>query len=90
MQTALRKMGNSVGLIVPKAILKELGASAGTAMDVRVEDGQVVARPIAHPRAGWAEAAALVAATEPDPDEDAWLAFDDEDDGEWGWEDTKP
>ena len=29
MQTSLRKMGNSVGMIVPKAVLQEIGLSVG-------------------------------------------------------------
>ena len=53
MRTALRKMGNSVGMIVPKPLLKELGADARVAMDVRVEQGKVIATPLRHPRDGW-------------------------------------
>lgn len=85
MQTALRKMGNSVGMIVPKALLKELGATAGTAMDVRIEEGKVVATPVRKVREGWAEAAAAVAAAEEDPDEAAWCAFGNDGDDELTW-----
>ena len=85
MQSALRKMGNSTGLIVPSALLKEIGASAGTPMDVRIEDGKVVATPLRHPREGWAEAAAAVAAAEEDPDEAAWAAFGNDGDDELTW-----
>ena len=85
MQTALRKMGNSTGLIVPKAMLTELGAAAGTPMDIRIEGGSVVATPLRHPREGWAEAAAAVAAAEEDPDEAAWTAFGNTFDDEWTW-----
>lgn len=85
MQTALRKMGNSTGLIVPSALLRELGAVAGTQMDVRIEDGKVVATPLRHPREGWAEAAAAVAAAEEDPDEAAWMAFGNDGDDELTW-----
>ena len=85
MQTALRKMGNSTGLIVPKALLTELGATAGTPMDVRVEDGRVIATPIRHPRKGWAEAAAAVAVAEEDPDEALWTGFGNEGDDELTW-----
>ncbi len=42
-RTALRKMGNSTGMIVPKAILAELGAKAGEPIDLRIEDGRLVA-----------------------------------------------
>ncbi|MEO5939112.1 MAG: hypothetical protein ABIQ43_08900 [Sphingomonas sp.] len=85
MQTALRKMGNSTGLIVPSALLKEIGAGAGTPMDVRIEDGKVIATPLRHPREGWAEAATAVAAAEEDPDEAAWMAFGNEGDDELTW-----
>ena len=85
MQTALRKMGNSVGMILPKAVLQELGAGAGTPMILRVEDGTVLATPVRHPREGWAEAAALVAAAEEDPDEAAWCAFGNDGDDELTW-----
>jgi antitoxin MazE len=85
MQTSLRKMGNSTGLIVPRALLKEIGASAGTPMDVRIEDGKVVATPLRHPREGWAEAAAAVAAAEEDPDEAAWRGFGNDGDAELTW-----
>lgn len=61
MQTALRKTGNSVGMIVPKAILQELGAAVGTPMEVRVEDGRVIATPVRKVREGWAENAARIA-----------------------------
>jgi antitoxin MazE len=44
-RTALRRMGNSTGMIVPKAILAELGAQAGEAIDLRVEGGRLVAAP---------------------------------------------
>lgn len=85
MQTALRKMGNSVGMIVPKAILKELGATAGTAMDLRVENGQVVAKPVRHPREGWAEAAALIGAEPLTQEEEDWLTFGNDGDDELTW-----
>lgn len=85
MQTTLRKMGNSVGMIVPAALLKELGAGAGTTMDVRVEAGTVVATPKRGIREGWEEGAAAVAAAEEDPDEAAWCAFGNADDGDLTW-----
>ena len=78
-------MGNSVGMIVPKAILQEIGAGAGTAMDMCVEDGRVVATPVRKVREGWAEDAARIAALKEDPDEAAWEALSPDDDGEWTW-----
>jgi antitoxin MazE len=85
MLTALRKMGNSTGMILPKAILKALGVSSGTAMELRVEKGVVLARPITTVRAGWAEDAALIGALEPTEEERAWADGALEDDGDWEW-----
>lgn len=85
MQTSLRKMGNSVGMIVPKAVLQEIGLSVGAPMDVRVEDGKVVATPVRKVREGWAEDAARVAAAGLTEEEAEWMAFGNDDDGELTW-----
>ncbi|NNM78581.1 hypothetical protein HJG53_16965 [Sphingomonas sp. ID1715] len=42
-RTALRRMGNSTGMIVPKAILAAMGAREGEPLDVSVENGRLVA-----------------------------------------------
>jgi antitoxin MazE len=39
MQTAVRKLGNSAGVIIPRSVLSELGLAAGDAVDLRLEDG---------------------------------------------------
>lgn len=85
MQTSLRKMGNSVGMIVPKAVLQEIGLSVGAPMDVRVEDGKVVATPVRKVREGWAEDAERVAAAGLTEEEAEWMAFGNDDDGELTW-----
>lgn len=83
MQTSLRKMGNSTGLIVPRALLAEIGAATGTAMEIRVQDGKLVATPVASvARQGWAEAAAALAGETPDAD---WQGFGNEEDAELIW-----
>lgn len=85
MQTSLRKMGNSVGMIVPKAVLQEIGLSVGAPMDVRVEDGKVVATPVRKVREGWAEDAERVAAAGLTEEEADWMTFGNDDDGELTW-----
>ncbi|BCA60427.1 AbrB/MazE/SpoVT family DNA-binding domain-containing protein [Sphingomonas sp. HMP6] len=85
MQTSLRKMGNSVGMIVPKAVLQEIGLSVGAPMDVRVEDGKVVATPVRKVREGWAEDAERVAAAGLTEEEAEWMAFGNDDDGDLTW-----
>jgi len=64
MQTAVRKLGNSAGVIIPKAVLAELGLSAGDAVEMRMEDGRLVLAPVRPPRrAGWSDASRAIAAS---------------------------
>jgi antitoxin MazE len=57
MKTAIRKMGNSHGVIIPKPLLAEIGAKANDQVDIKVKKGKLVITPLqTHPRAGWAEA----------------------------------
>ena len=85
MLTSLRKMGNSTGMILPKAVLREMGVAAGTVMDVRVEEGKVVATPRRHPREGWAEDAARIGAEPLTEEERDWTAFGNDGDDELVW-----
>ncbi len=63
MKTVIRKMGNSHGVIIPKPLLAELGASANEQVDLGIENGKIVIAPIRkRPRAGWAEASKRLAA----------------------------
>jgi antitoxin MazE len=72
MRSALRKMGNSTGIIVPAPLLRAAGLSVGAEVELIVEDGRIVATPVVKAlRAGWAESAAAVGATE---EEREWLA----------------
>ena len=84
MHSALRKIGNSTGLVLPKPILGAMGVTGGTMLDLTVEDGRLIATPVARTvRAGWAEAAKAVAgADESDPD---WINPLREEDTDWTW-----
>ncbi len=82
MEVAIRKMGNSQGVLIPKPILAQLGL-AGT-VDLQVRDGVIEIRPSrANPREGWAEDARRIAASEPDPL--VWPAFANQDDVDLAW-----
>lgn len=80
MRTRLIGIGNSRGIRLPKPLIEQVGLV--DEVDLRVEDGAIVISPARAPRAGWAEAAELLAATERsaliDPplptrfDEDEW------------------
>ena len=84
MQLVLRKLGNSTGMILPRAILGELGLVAGASLEVKVEGGEIVATPITGAvRVGWAEAAAALG--EPTTEEQEWIGFSSEDDASLTW-----
>jgi antitoxin MazE len=86
MQSALRKMGNSTGLIVPRALLGEIGVTTGAAMDLKVEDGKLIATPVRKKvREGWAEDAERIAAHGLTEEESAWSGFGNEGDAELTW-----
>ncbi len=56
MRSAIRRMGNSQGLIVPRPLLLELGLSLGDAVDLKIKKGRLVVSPATRPpRAGWAD-----------------------------------
>ena len=57
MKSAIRKMGNSHGVIIPKPLLEEIGAKANDQVEIKVKKGKLVITPLQQdPRAGWAEA----------------------------------
>lgn len=84
MRSAVRKMGNSSGVIIPKPLLNEIGAKAGDDVDMVVEAGRIVIAPIrAHPRAGWADDARRIALA--GDDALVWPAFANADDAHLTW-----
>ncbi|SOZ16743.1 PemI-like protein; antitoxin of a toxin-antitoxin system [Cupriavidus taiwanensis] len=61
MKATIRKMGNSQGVLIPKAILAQLGLENEVEMEI-VNDTLVLRRPRQAPRQGWAEASRQIAA----------------------------
>jgi antitoxin MazE len=60
MEVAIRKMGNSQGVLIPKPILAQVGLEGSA--DLQVRDGVIEIRPLRRdPREGWAEDARRVA-----------------------------
>ena len=79
-------MGNSTGMILPKAILDQLGLACGAKVDLRVEDGEVIAKPVKRKvREGWEEAARVIGAEPLTEEEQEWLDMPNDFDGEWVW-----
>jgi len=61
-RAAIRKLGNSSGVIIPKSMLAEIGIAAGDAVDLSLEDGRIAITPVKRrPREGWAEASRAIA-----------------------------
>lgn len=83
MRSALRKLGNSSGVIIPKRLLAQVGAKTGDDVEVLVEGGRIVIAPIRHPRAGWAEAARALA--EAEDDALVWPEFGNDGDDALRW-----
>ena len=74
MQTAIKKIGNSSGILLPKTVLAHLHLAAGDLIDLDIQEGRVVLSAVKqHPRAGWAEAAQTLA--EAGDDAPAWPQF---------------
>ena len=61
MQITIRDIGNSKGVVLPKALLVQVGLADQAVAHVEVEGGAIVLRkPAKAVRAGWAEAAAAL------------------------------
>jgi antitoxin MazE len=84
MKTAIRRMGNSQGVIIPKPLLAEIGVKTGDALDMKIERGKIVIAPTRRkPRQGWAEASKAVAAA--GEGGLVWPEFANEWDKDWTW-----
>lgn len=83
MRTAIRKIGNSQGVLIPKPMLVETGMEVD--VDISVENGTIVLRPIRDrkTRAGWAAAAREIAAQ--GNDAPVWPEFANAEDAELTW-----
>jgi antitoxin MazE len=84
MQSSIKKIGNSSGVLIPKPLLSQLGAAAGDTVDLSFDNGRlVIAFEKPHPRAGWAAAAQAIAAA--GDDKLVWPEFANADDDELTW-----
>jgi antitoxin MazE len=46
MQTTIRKWGNSLGLRIPRSLAAEAQVEEGATVDLSVEDGRLLVRPL--------------------------------------------
>jgi len=82
MKIAIRKMGNSQGVIIPKPVLMQLGLEGEAEMSIE-RDAIVLRRPRVSVREGWAEASEAIAAN--GDDELVWPEFGNAGDAEIAW-----
>jgi antitoxin MazE len=82
MKIAIRKMGNSQGVIIPKPVLTQLGLDSEAEMSIE-RDAIVLRRPRKRVREGWAEAAKAIAAS--GDDRLVWPEFGNAGDSEFAW-----
>ena len=61
MQVSIRPVGNSRGIVIPKALLNQLGLSDVADMSIE-NDALVIRKPASSTREGWAQAAEQIAA----------------------------
>ena len=79
---AIRRMGNSQGVIIPKPVLAQVGLTDEAEMVV--EKGAIVLRkPAGKARAGWAEASKRIG--QGDGEKPAWPEFPNEGDKDLRW-----
>lgn len=84
MQIAIRSIGNSKGVVIPKTILVQAGLDGASVAAVTVEGGSIVLRkPAKAVREGWREAAEAIAAK--GGDELLMGEFGNADDQEINW-----
>jgi antitoxin MazE len=84
MQVAIRTMGNSKGVLIPKPILEQTGLL--DAADLQVVNGVIEIRPIKRGlREGWAADSVRVAEQEAQDAGLAWPEFANADDASLQW-----
>jgi antitoxin MazE len=82
MQVAVRTMGNSKGILIPKPILEQTGLI--DAADLQVKNGVIEIRPLKrNPREGWAVDSQRVAQS--GDDALVWPEFANADDKDLKW-----
>ena len=63
MQTQIRKIGNSAGVLLSKSVLEQLRVQRGDLVELGVENGILTLKPVRkNPREGWSAAAMAIAA----------------------------
>lgn len=84
MEAAIKRMGNSAAILLPKPVLAHLRVATGDVLELDLQEGRVVLSPRARrPREGWAEAAKALAELE--EADLQWTEFANGEDEDWTW-----
>ena len=84
MRAAVRRLGNSSGVIIPRPFLDEAGVAVGDVMEISLEEGKIVLAPVRRrARAGWAAASKTLA--EAGDDGLVWPEVANADDANLDW-----
>jgi antitoxin MazE len=84
MRAAVRRLGNSAGIIIPKSLLAEIGIGAGDPVDLTLDEGRIVVAPVKRVlREGWADASRAIAQS--GDDAPVWPEFGNIDDDDLIW-----
>ena len=79
---SIRKIGNSSGILLPKAMLQACGIT--TEVEIEVQDKSILLRPVPSARAGWEAEFAAAAASGDEPEGDLFEGLSNEfDQTEW-------
>lgn len=83
MRAEIIRIGNSKGLRIPKAFLKQCGMKS--TVDLRVEDHSLIVTPYEEVRAGWEKCFQLMAENKDDTLLDVSSLTNSWDEDEWQW-----
>ena len=84
MRTALRRLGNSNAIIIPKPLLQQVGINVGDDVDLSLDGNRIIVAPMKKlVRDGWAEAAKDIASS--GDDTLLWPSFENEEDKNLRW-----
>jgi len=86
--SAIRKIGNSAGVILPKPVLETLGAKLGDQVNFVSENGRVfISAAPTDPREGWEEDSRRLGAQGPSEEDIDWLEapLNAEAEKDWEW-----
>jgi antitoxin ChpS len=80
MKTTVRKVGNSLGSIIPAPVARELALEAGSEIEITIKGGKIIIEPISRPHYTLEELLAQCDSTaDLSPEDRVWL-----DDGSCG------